>query len=137
VKNYSFIFVAVFIWIAGCNSDSNPKPETENPIQKVEDPFAFPGAEGFGMDASGGRKGKVIFVTNLNDSGPGSLRFAAESSGARHVIFRISGNISLLSKLTIANPNITIAGQSAPGDGICIKDYPVVIAADNVIVRFP
>jgi len=136
VKFLSFILVALFFWIAGCNSDSNPKPETEKPIQKVEDHFAFPGSEGFGMNATGGRGGKVIFVTNLNDSGPGSFRFAAESSGARYVIFRVSGNISLLSKLTIANPNITMAGQTAPGDGICIKDYPVVIAADNVIVRY-
>lgn len=97
---------------------------------------AFPGAEGYGSDTPGGRGGRVIEVTNLDDSGPGSFREAVETDGVRVVVFRVSGTISLESDLTIHNPNITIAGQTAPGDGICLKNRKFMINADDVVVRY-
>ena len=83
---------------------------------------AFPGAEGFGSASVGGRGGTVIEVTNLNDSGPGSFRAAVEATGPRIVVFRIGGTIELQSTVLLTNPFITIAGQTAPGGGIAIKN---------------
>lgn len=105
-------------------------------LQELDYVPSFPGAEGHGSMTRGGRGGQVIAVTNLNDSGPGSLRDAVETEGPRIVVFRVSGTIDLQSRLVISNPYITIAGQTAPGDGIAIKRHPLLIDADEIILRY-
>jgi hypothetical protein len=100
------------------------------------DILAFPGAEGGGRFSFGGRGGKVIVVTNLNDDGPGSLRWACEQGGARTVVFNVAGIIRLKSPLMIRAPYITIAGQTAPGDGVCIAGESVWINTHDVIIRY-
>jgi hypothetical protein len=103
---------------------------------------AFPGAEGFGSHAVGGRGGKVLQVTNLSDyrpgkepAIPGSLRWACAAAGPRTVVFRVSGTIALKQTLTISEPYLTLAGQTAPGDGICLRDEELRITTHDVIIR--
>ncbi len=103
---------------------------------------AFPGAEGFGAATAGGRGGVVHFVTTLEDyvpgedaALPGSFRAAVGAEGPRYVLFRVSGTITLKADLWIRNPFVTVAGQTAPGDGVCFRDYQVVLATHDVILR--
>ncbi len=110
-----------------------PPPDTRN---RGTPESGLSRAEGFGAYARGGRGGKVLLVTTLADSGPGSLREACEAEGPRIVLFRVSGIVALESDLIIANPYITIAGQTAPGDGICLKNRTFRVAkTHDVIVR--
>lgn len=133
----SFILLFALLCIVGCGGG-------EEPPQPVASFPAFPGAEGGGKYASGGRGGVVIHVTTLSDERDkstglpvqGSLRKAVQMDGTRTIVFDVAGTIYLNSQLDIASGNLTIAGQSAPGDGICIAGYPVVVKASNVILRF-
>lgn len=99
--------------------------------------LAFPGAEGYGRFAKGGRGGDVYHVVNLNDEGVGSLRYGLENAqGPRTIVFGISGNILLSKKLVVNTPFITIAGQTAPGDGITLTGNSLYIQADDIIIRY-
>mgnify|MGYP002624590418 FL=1 len=130
--------------------DPDPDPGTDDPVddslyeqflipESEEDGVAraFPGAQGGGMYATGGRGGKILHVTTLEDNNSeGSLRWACTQNYARIIVFDVAGVIELKSQLQINRDNCTIAGQTAPGDGICLKNYTFRISASNVIVRF-
>jgi len=98
--------------------------------------LAFPEAEGYGRFAKGGRGGQVIEVTNLNDSGPGSLRAALTAAGPRTVVFRVGGTITLTSRILIKELFLTVAGQTAPGGGILVRGSYVSIRASDVVIRY-
>jgi hypothetical protein len=97
---------------------------------------AFPGAEGFGAQTVGGRGGRAIYVKNLADSGPGSFRAAVKERGPRTILFAVSGVIDLKSPVEVKEPYVTIAGQSAPGDGICLRGYGLRVETHDVVIRF-
>jgi len=108
-----------------------PKISAEPPIR------AFPGAEGFGAYTPGGRGGDVYHVTNLNDNGPGSLRYGVENAaGPRTIVFDISGTIELEDNIIVTNPYMTFAGQTAPGQGITLKNFFFRVKTHDVIIRY-
>ena len=116
------------------------------PVGTVQPPtgpvVAFPGAEGFGAQSLGGRGGRVIEVTNLNDSGPGSLRECVNAQGPRICVFRIGGTITTQSEIIVTNPYLTIAGHTAPGGGITLRaaqnyhDEAFIISTHDVVIRY-
>jgi pectate lyase len=132
-RKYNYLYLALLagliLSVTACSHAQKISSQT------ISTPIAFPGAEGFGKYTTGGRDGKVYIVTNLNDKGEGSFREAAEAKGKRIIVFAISGTIHLETKLFIKN-DVTIAGQTAPGDGICLADNPVSLGGDNIIVRY-
>ena len=112
------------------------KPWASKPEDLIKSNIpAFPGAEGGGMYTPGGRGGKVIVVTSLEDSGPGTFREACETGGARTIVFNVSGIIHLKSPISVRAPYVTIAGQTAPGDGICITGNSFLIDTHDVVIR--
>lgn len=129
-KYYLILFLSCVVSLTACSQQNAITASHEN-----DKPIAFPGVEGFGKYTTGGRGGKVFIVTNLNDDGEGSFRKAASAKEPRIIVFTVSGTIHLQSPINIRS-NATIAGQTAPGDGICIADQPVSLAGDNIIVRY-
>jgi len=126
-------FFLPFLFLFWCSSCSQPKAVSASAIDQA--PLAFPGAEGFGKYTTGGRGGQVLIVSSLEDDGPGTLRQALKTKDSRIIVFALSGTIHLASPLVITG-DVTIAGQTAPGDGICLADYPVSMKGNNIIVRF-
>jgi pectate lyase len=111
------------------------QPDTDYGIQEPSGLPAFTGAEGFGSHTMGGRGGKVLQVTNLEAEGPGSLRAALEASGPRIVVFTVSGTIDLKGRIDIYNPYVTIAGQTAPGAGITIRNGTISFRTHDFVVQ--
>ena len=97
---------------------------------------AFPGAEGAGAWTPGGRGGQVLVVSSLEDSGPGTLREALATRGPRIIVFGVAGIITLASPLEISEPFVTLAGQTAPGDGVCIRGESTAINTHDVVIRY-
>jgi hypothetical protein len=129
---------ATYYWRVDEVWPGNPETITQGDVWSFRvEHLAFPTAEGYGRFARGGRGGRVIEVTNLDDSGPGSLRAAVEAEGPRTVVFAVSGLITLESRLIIHNPYLTIAGQTAPGKGICLRKYNMGMGSTHdVVVRY-
>lgn len=134
MKNISLVLKACLLFsLSACTQQ---KTIVGNPNADLnEKAIAFPGAEGFGKYATGGRGGQIMIVSNLNDDGVGSFRKAVTAKDPRIVVFSVSGTIHLNSPINIKG-DLTIAGQSAPGDGICLADYPILIGGNNIIVRY-
>ncbi len=107
-----------------------------NPLDFVKASIpAFPGAEGGGAYTPGGRGGKIYVVTSLADNGPGTLREACEAGGVRTIVFNVAGIIELEKPISLRAPYVTIAGQTAPGDGICVAGETFAVDTHDVIIR--
>ena len=129
-SGFAILFIPIVFLFSECASQNRISS-----VNIIETGIAFPGAEGFGKYTTGGRGGKVMIVSNLNDNGPGSFREAVTDKNPRTIVFAVSGTIHLLTKVNVSG-NCTIAGQSAPGGGICIADKTVILGGNNIIVRY-
>ncbi len=136
VSTIAFAFLIAQPMLEHWRTPKTPlNPTTPRPVPEMTGLAVFPGAEGFGTRTIAGRGGKVLFVTTLADDGPGSLRNAVNQPFPRTILFRVSGTIELRSHLFVSQPFVTIAGQSAPGDGICLKDAGLAIITHDVLVQ--
>lgn len=132
IKQFICSLLVLSLCLVSCKKGGENEPEPQ-----PTDAAAFPGAAGGGMFAKGGRGGEVFYVTSLEDKTvPGTLRYAVTQPGAKIVVFSVSGTIYLSRELEITEGALTLAGQTAPGDGICIAGYPMKVKADDVIIRF-
>jgi len=132
----AFVIVIGIPIVLGILEPETPKnPDTPRPFTPLVGLPVFPGAEGFGTDTPAGRGGRVIEVTTLADDGPGSLRAALDVPEPRMIVFRVGGTIELEKQLFVAHPFVTVAGQTAPGGGICLKNAGLVIQTHDVLVR--
>jgi len=132
----AFVIVVGIPMVAKALEPKTPKnPSTPRPLVPLAGLPVFPGAEGFGTDTPAGRGGKVIEVTTLADDGPGSLRAALNDPEPRIIVFRVGGTIELKDGLFIAHPFVTVAGQTAPGGGICIKNAGLAILTHDVLIQ--
>lgn len=136
MRSYGPLISGLVAALAGCaDAPSGPAAEAERVVTAAAAIPAFPGAEGYGTLTTHGRGGRVIQVTNLNDTGPGSLREALTATGPRIVVFRVGGLITLATPIDIRTPNLYVAGQTAPGDGIAIRGSQISIKASDVVIR--
>lgn len=132
----AFLVVLGIPMLLGALEPKTPKnPGTPRPFTPLAGLPVFPGAEGFGTDTPAGRGGRVIEVTTLADDGPGSLRAALNVPEPRMIVFRVGGTIELKAQLFIAHPFVTVAGQTAPGGGICIKNAGLIVLTHDVLVQ--
>jgi len=131
-KHLIYTVLVLSLCLVACKKSGENEPDLP-----PSDAAAFPGAAGGGMFAKGGRGGEVFYVSSLEDKTvPGTLRYALTQPGAKMIVFNVAGTIYLSRELEIREGALTIAGQTAPGDGICIAGYPVKVKADDVIIRF-
>ncbi len=132
----AFLIVVARPMLLGAIEPKTPKNPSEPRDVIVDDGIpVFPGAEGFGTHTPAGRGGKVIAVTSLSDSGPGTLRAALEDPDPRIIVFRVSGTIELKDPLFIHHPFVTVSGQTAPGGGIAIKNAGIHISTHDVLIQ--
>src|SRR5262249_26836814 len=127
--------VMMMVQCSGRDRTSAAIAATAPPVAPAEQIPVFPGAEGFGSHTRAGRGGKLFAVTSLADSGPGTLREALLDSAPKAIVFRVGGIIELKAHLFIGHPFVTIAGQTAPGGGILLKDFGIVVTSHDILIQ--
>lgn len=136
-RDGSWLLPPLLLLLAACAAE--PAPPAPPPPVEAAPPESgrpcFPGAQGWGTRTPGGRGGAVLLVTHLRDGGPGSLRAAVEAELPRVVVFRVAGTVTLEKKLEITAPFLTVAGETAPGGGICLRGAPVLVRTHDVVLR--